>query len=267
VSADREDAERVYGGKVDFGLTADDYGRFRQGFPPELVERLAERGVVGAETRALDLGTGTGTLARLLAMRASSVVGTDPSEQMLEEARAIGGPDGLRFAAGSAEEIGFEDGALDLVTAGQCWHWFDRPRAAAEVRRVLADGGRLVIAHFDWIPLPGNVVAATEELIVGHNPDWNMYGGTGMHPLWLADVAEAGFTGIETFSFDLDVPYSHEAWVGRIRASNGVGASLDPDQVQRFSDDLTRLLAERFPADPLAVPHRTWAVVATRPPR
>ena len=266
MTADR-DAERVYGGKVDFGLTADDYGRFRAGFPDQLLERLAVRGVVGEETRALDLGTGTGTLARLLATRARSVLGTDPSEQMLAEARAIGGPDGLSFAVGAAEEIDFADASLDLVAAGQCWHWFDRPRAAAEVSRVLVDGGHLVIAHFDWIPLPGNVVAATEELIVEHNPDWNMYGGTGMHPLWLADVAEAGFTEIETFSFDLDVPYPHEAWVGRIRASNGVGASLPAEAVQRFSDDLTALLADRFPADPLSVPHRVWAVVATRSPR
>jgi SAM-dependent methyltransferase len=261
------ETERVYGGKVDFGLTADDYGKFRAGFPPELLRRLEEGGIVDGETRALDLGTGTGTLARLLAERAASVLGTDPSEQMLEEARAIGGPDGLGFAAGKAEEIDLPDASLDLVTAGQCWHWFDRPRAAAEAMRVLVDGGRLVIAHFDWIPLPGNVVAATEELIVRHNPDWNMYGGTGMHPLLLADVAEGGFTDIETFSFDLDVPYSHEAWVGRIRASNGVGASLPEDGVARFSADLTDLLATRFPADPLAVPHRVWAVVATRPPR
>ena len=263
---DRDD-EKIYGGKVDFGLTADDYGRFRAGFPDELLARLAARGAVGEGTRALDLGTGTGALARLVATRARSVLGTDPSEQMLEEARAIGGPDGLDFALGSAEEIDFPDASFDLVTAGQCWHWFDAPRAAAEVRRVLVDGGRLVIAHFDWIPLPGNVVAATEELIVEHNPDWNMYGGTGMHPRWLADVAEAGFTEIETFSFDLAVPYSHEAWVGRIRASNGVGASLPEEGVRRFSDDLTRLLADHFPEDPLAVPHRTWAVVATRPPR
>jgi SAM-dependent methyltransferase len=258
-------SERLVGGKVDFGLTAGDYGKFRAGFPPELVDRLAERGVVGAETRALDVGTGTGTLARLLAARAASVVGTDPSAQMVEEAREIGGPDGLTYEVGSAERIDAADSSYDLVTAGQCWHWFDRDGAAAEIRRVLVPGGHLVIAHFDWIPLPGNVVAATEELIVAYNPGWKMGGGTGIYPPWLADVANAGFEGIETFSFDLDAPYSHEAWVGRIRASAGVGASLPEEQVRAFSEDLTKLLAERFPDDPLAVPHRTWALVARNP--
>ncbi|MFF7893208.1 hypothetical protein ACFZDI_15180 [Streptomyces sp. NPDC007907] len=60
------------------------------------------------------------------------------------------------------------------------------------------------------------------------------------------------------------MPYPPEAWRGRIRASAGVGASLPPDQVQRFDDALGRVLRERFPGEVVQVPHRTWAVVATR---
>jgi SAM-dependent methyltransferase len=149
-----------------------------------------------------------------------------------------------------------------VVSAGQCWHWFDAPKAAAEVRRLLRPQGHAVIAHFDWVPLPGNVAAATEDLITARNPAWTMGGGTGLHPRWLADLATAGFTGIETFSFDRDVPYTPEAWTGRIRASAGVGASLGPQEVAEFSAELSALLRERFPGDVLHIPHRTWAVVA-----
>ena len=98
-----------------------------------------------------------------------------------------------------------------MVSAGQCWHWFERPRAAAEIRRLLRPGGRVVIATFDWLPLPGNVVAATEELIRRHNPDWTMGGGSGLHPAYLADLAVAGFVALETFSFDQAVAYGHAA--------------------------------------------------------
>jgi SAM-dependent methyltransferase len=155
--------------------------------------------------------------------------------------------------------------SFDLVTAGQCWHWFDRPRAAAEARRVLKPGGRLVIAHFDWIPLPGNVADATEKLIEKHNPKWQLGGGRGIHPLWARDLAIAGFMNIETFSFDVDTIYTHEAWRGRIRASAGVGASLAPGAVAAFDGELRAMLTERFPDDPIRVLHRVFAAIGVAP--
>ncbi len=122
-----------------------------------------------------------------------------------------------------------------------------------------------MLAHFDWIPLPGNVVEATETLIKAHNPEWRFGGTTGIHASEFADVAIAGFADIETFSFDVALPYSHEAWRGRIRASAGVGASLAPDEVEAFDAEHAALLMENFPGDPLAVPHRCFALVCRKP--
>ena len=166
-----------------------------------------------------------------------------------------------RYVVARAEDAGFPARSFDLVAAGQSWHWFDRERAAAEARRLLVPGGQLVIAHFDWIPLPGNVAEATEHLIEHHNPQWKFGGGTGLHPRWLRDVAVAGFRDIETFSLDVDVPYTHEAWRGRVRASAGVGASLSPERVAEFDRQLGALLRERFPGEPLSVLHRLFALV------
>lgn len=248
----------------DFGLTAADYGAHRAGFPAELGRRLVEMGAVRAGDRALDVGTGTGALARLLAPHVRSLLGTDPSERLLRQARELTTAPNVEYEAGSAEDTALPDASFDLVTAGQCWHWFDGDRAAAELRRVLRPDGRIVIAHFDWIPLPGNMVEATESLILELNPGWSLGGGTGIHPRWLTDLAGAGFEDLRTLSFDLAVPYSHKAWIGRIRASAGVGASLPPPEVERFSARLAALLADRFPGDPLEVPHRAWAVTAEK---
>ena len=68
----------------------------------------------------------------------------------------------------TAEDTQLPGASYDLVTAGQCWHWFDGDRAAAEARRLLRPGGSVVIAHFDWIPLPGNVASSTEAKIERH---------------------------------------------------------------------------------------------------
>jgi len=252
---------------ADFGKTAADYGKHRAGFPPKLFDRLAAIGIIRAGMRTLDLGTGTGTIARSLAQRGCESIGLDRSAPLMQEARRIDREGGVtvRYIEAVAEDTGFPEASFDLVLAGQCWFWFDRPRAALEAKRIVKPGGHLVIAFFDWIPLPANVAEQTEKLIERHNPKWKLGGGIGMHPRCLADMASAGFRSLETFSFDLDVPYSHEAWRGRIRASAGVGASLSPEAVAVFDRDLQALLAEKFPQEPLAVLHRVFAAIGRAP--
>ncbi len=174
--------------RVDFGKTAADYGRHRAGFPERFFDRLFATGWVKDRDRALDLGTGTGTVARGLARRGCQVTALDPSAALLEEAKRLDKAADVvvRNLEAVSEKTQLPSQSFDIVAAGQCWHWFDRPRAALEARRLLVPGGILIIAHFDWLPLPGNVVFATEHLIEKHNPNWKLGGGTGVHPAWLA---------------------------------------------------------------------------------
>lgn len=261
------DATAAFGSGVDFGRTAADYARFRAGFPDAFFMRLARSIPIQPGAAALDIGTGTGTVARGLAGLGLDVVGIDPAPALMREAAEIDRAQGIsiRYREGRAEALDFADRSFDIVTAGQCWHWFDRDRAAAEAFRVLRPGGRLVIAHFDWLPLCGNVVEATERLILEANPQWTLNGGTGLYPRWLADMANAGFASLETASFDVDQPYSHEAWCGRIRASAGIRASLDQAATARFEGKLRATLQARFEQEPLLVPHRVWWATGQRP--
>ena len=126
-------------------------------------------------------------------------------------------------------------------------------------KRIEAKG--IICAGTRVLDLAGNVVAATEALIMQHNPSWSLGGGNGFYPQWLRHLKDAAFVDLETFSFDLDVTYKHDAWRGRIRASAGVAASLDDAQVLAFDNDLKQLLLDAFPADPLEVPHRFFVVL------
>jgi SAM-dependent methyltransferase len=258
----------VPGFDPDFGATAGDYATHRADFPESFFARLAALGVGAPGQRLVDLGTGTGTLARGFARRGCRVIGIDPKEAMLAQARRLAeeaGLHGIDYRCATAEETGLPAGSADVVTAGQCWHWFDRPRAAREVARVLDAGGRLAIAHYDWLPLHGNVAEATESLIRAHNPRWNLGGGHGFYPQWLRGLSEEGFRELESFSYDEPAVYAPEAWRGRIRASAGVGASLSSAAVAAFDTALDALLARDFPGARLVIPHRVFVVLA-RPP-
>ncbi len=241
---------------VDFSRTADDYAQHRAGFPDSLFAALEAQGLLRPGLRALDLGTGTGSLARA----GAQVTGLDIARDMLDEARVKDRAAGveINYLVAAAEQTGQAENSFDLVTAGQCWHWFERRQAAAEVCRILKPGGALLIAHFDWLPLPGNVVAASEKLIKQHNPNWRMDGMNGIHGQWLSDLRHAGLSNVRSFSYDEPVLYSRRAWRGRIRASAGVAASLSPDQVTAFDDEHAALLAGEFPDDLLSVPHAVF---------
>lgn len=242
---------------ADFGKTADDYARYRAGYPDWLFERLMRRGLVRPGMRALDLATGTGYLARGLAQRGLTVTGLDIAPEMMEAAKALDAAQGLAvdYVVGKAEATGLPAQSFDLVTAATCWHWFDRSKTSAEVLRLLKSGGWLVICSQDWLPLGDNVVARTEAIVQRHNPKWPWDGLDGLKPGFVRDLRAAGFRSIESLSVDVDIPYTHEGWRGRMRASAGISASLPPEQVQAFDAELGAMLAREFPRQPMLVAH------------
>ncbi len=258
--------------RIDFGRTADDYSRHRKGFPEDFFQRLSARALFSAGQRVLDVGTGTGVMARGLARAGCKTSALDISSELIEQSKALDilAHVSTQYKEGRAEALPFEDASFDLVTVAQAFHWFDRPKALAEFLRVLVPGGRVIIACNDWLPLRGNTVEMTEALIDKYNPKQPAphirYGhAMGIYPQWACDLNEAGFLEVETFSYDYVHEYTHAGWRGRIRASQGVGASLPEEEIQRFDEEHAKLLEQRFPQEPLIIEHRIFVATALAP--
>ncbi|MEP6574541.1 MAG: methyltransferase domain-containing protein [Gemmatimonadota bacterium] len=105
--------------------------------------------------RVLDIGCGTGDFLRLLARMVApgAAVGVDLSETMVAEARHRTGADlaNLSFQSGDVHALSFENGSFDRVLATQVLlHVTDPGRALAELSRVLAPDGRMMISELDW---------------------------------------------------------------------------------------------------------------------
>lgn len=256
-------------GTIDFGRHSQDYSEYRPGFPPSFYQRV--NAVIPIRgTRALDLATGPGTVALELCALGSSVVGIDNSVGQIavakRAARQRGMDNEVQFFVSSAESTGLEaKPSFDLVTAGQCWHWFDSDAVLSEVERLLRPGGLLFICHFSYLADQSPVARDTEELVLQFNPSWSMAGHTGTYPERIDEVTQSGFEVVDVFSYEHDEAFSHAAWRGRIRTCNGVGSGgLSPAEVTRFDEALRHLLAEKYP-DPMSVEHRVWCLVARKP--
>jgi SAM-dependent methyltransferase len=136
--------------KPDYGARAATYDRLRPADRRwwEVFDAVVREGDLRGR-RVLEVGCGTGRLAAALAERASAKVwGVDASSQMLAVARERV-PRGVALKEARAEALPFKDGWFERAAAMLVVHVLDRPRAFAEARRVLGDGGRFVIATFD----------------------------------------------------------------------------------------------------------------------
>jgi ubiquinone/menaquinone biosynthesis C-methylase UbiE len=113
--------------------------------------------------RMLDVGGGTGRVARHFVGAVGHICVLDPSPGMLAE----GQRKGICITQGEAEALPYADGAFDRIIIVDAFHHLrDQERAAAELLRVLAPGGRLVVEEPDIAHWGVQLVALGEKLLL-----------------------------------------------------------------------------------------------------
>jgi SAM-dependent methyltransferase len=120
-----------------FGAIADDYDRYRPGYPTALLDDL----VALRPNSVLDVGCGTGKAARMLAARGLNVLGVEPDPRMA----AVGQRGGLRVEVAAFEDWDARARQFDLITCAQAWHWVDPSRGAPKAAGLLNPGGALAL--------------------------------------------------------------------------------------------------------------------------
>jgi SAM-dependent methyltransferase len=132
-----DDERRARG--TSFGSVAAEYARHRPSYPDQAVAWL----VGDSPATVLELGAGTGKLTQSVAALGHTVIASDPDENMLAVLHDAA-PNAIVLAA-AAEEIPLAPSSVDVVIAGQAFHWFDADRAWPEIARVLKPGGSLAL--------------------------------------------------------------------------------------------------------------------------
>ena len=134
------------------------------------------RRVIGAaEGRVLEVGIGSGLNLPLYGPSVRSVIGLDPSHELLRMARdrAATAPVPVELLEGSAETVPLDDASIDtVVTTWTLCTIPDAPRALSELRRVLRPGGALLFVEHGRAPEPG--VARWQDRL---DPMWRRLAG------------------------------------------------------------------------------------------
>jgi ubiquinone/menaquinone biosynthesis C-methylase UbiE len=157
----------------DWGRTSQDYAKFRDIYPQEFYHKIINRGLGVSGQRMLDLGTGTGVLPRHMAGYGAQWTGIDSSEHQIAQAILLSQGMGIRYKVASAETVGFPDHSFDGITACQCFCYFNHPRLAPRLFRILEPGGRFLVLYMAWLPLEDAIAGASEALILKYNPHWS----------------------------------------------------------------------------------------------
>ena len=126
-----------------FSGHADDYAKYRPGYPPEVFQWIAAQ---ASHTQAVwDCGTGNGQAAVVLADHFDRVFATDPSQQQIDQASPH---PGVTYTTASAEESGLGSQSVNAVVVAQAIHWFDHERFYQEVGRVSRPGAIIVAVGY-----------------------------------------------------------------------------------------------------------------------
>ena len=244
------------GNEFDFGLTSDNYAKYRDIYPKRMYDKLISLGIGKVGQKILDLGSGTAVLPLNLAHTGAQFTATDISENQVNYGKSLvkaKGLDGIVFKVCSAEDTGFDDNSFDVVTAVQCFHYFNAEKAAEEIRRILKTDGLFCKIFMDWLPYEDGVIAEMESLVLKYNPKWN---GCGFkeYKFIFPDWAENRFDIENVCSYNTELEFTKEAWLGRIMSCRGVGASLSKEKSAEFKAEYRRIL-EKYD-EPLKLKHQ-----------
>ena len=206
-----------------FGSDPERYDRARPRYPVVLIERLvatAPRGLV------LDVGVGTGIVARQFQAAGCQVLGVDPDARLAGFARRSG----VEVEVSTFEAWEPKGREFDMVVSGESWHWVDPVAGAAKAADVLRPGGRLAVFWNTGQP-PAGLDKAFAEVYRRVLPAALVarLGRRSMEEAHSAMCAKAadgmGATGAfdepEQWRFEWAESYTRDEWLDAVQTSGG----------------------------------------------
>lgn len=225
-----------------FASRAENYARYRPGYPPALLAVLAAEIGLSPHQSVADVGSGTGIFSRLVLDYGCTVYAVEPNPEMRAAAEAAhSGYDRFHSVAGDAENTTLPAAAVDHVTAAQAFHWFDAAAARREFARILRPGGFVVLVYNSWRESDDPFTASYEALVCRFDPERGQSAAT---PAAAGSALDAFYGPGAYATVSLPNPhwYDWDAFRGRVLSSSYTPLPDHPDHAT-FLAALRRLFA------------------------
>ena len=219
------------GREFDYGKTAEKYAKYRDIYTQEIFDKLYELGVGKEDSKWLDLGTGTGVIPRGLAGYHGDITAVDIAEEQIEQARKLSkGMENIHYITCSAEEIDFGEEKFDVITACQCFWYFEPDVIVPKIKVLLKEDGFFLKLYMTYDAKVDEIANNSWAMVKRINTNWA--GGSAVK-----DLKTHYFDEPQMETMVIDIPFTRESWHGRMMASRGVMASMDEEMLKRFNKE------------------------------
>ena len=222
-----------------FSSRVENYVRYRPGYPPEILDLLRDKCDLTPTTQIADIGFGTGLFTRLLLENGNPVTGIEPNAEMRRAGeKFLAEFPRFHAVAGTAETTTLADHSVDIVTAAQAAHWFDREGARREFQRILRPCGWVVLLWNERITDSTPFLIEYERLLLKYGTDYSE-----VRHERTTDIISEFFapSPYEEQTFAMRQTFDLPALEGRVFSSSYTPQLGDPNY-----DPLRRDLAELF---------------------
>lgn len=180
-----------------------------------------------------DIGAGTGILTKMLLPIASRVQAVEPNAEMRAAAeRDLSSQTGFQSINGTAETTTLPDSSVDLITAGQAFHWFDIPKTRAEFTRILKPEGQVALIWNERLADTTPFLVAYDTLLKTNSTDYDQVNHSRIDHAAIERFFSPG--SFEEVTFTNEQRFDYNGLAGRALSSSYVPNQDHPRHTQFF---------------------------------
>jgi ubiquinone/menaquinone biosynthesis C-methylase UbiE len=221
----------------------ENYLKARPGYPSDIVSLLESKSGLTHGATLVDVGCGTGLLAKPFCDYGCRVIGIEPNEAMRQAGEQfLSGYPNFEMMEGTAEAMPLPGTSVDFIIAGQAFHWFNQKEARHEFMRILKPNGWAALIWNDREFTGSKFAEDYENLLVRFGVDY-------------ADVHQRGKIAVNSFeqffgnsefeqaTFPNDQQLDRDGFVARVRSSSYMPAP-EHQNYSAMMDEVDRIFAE-----------------------